>query len=138
MKKSAVVRLCYFAAVLILYSGSMPTAAEDKHPPSDESSMAGKTPATNDNAAILAELERMRARIQELEAQLKAQSATPPAQPATGEQFSASVAAQPALTPSAADRQEQVKTEKTKAAEPFAFADFTWLNGNARTKTPAF
>jgi hypothetical protein len=26
---------------------------------------------------------------------------------------------------------------KTKA-EPFAFADFTWLNGNARTKTPAF
>ena len=30
-----------------------------------------------------------------------------------------------------------VDKPKTKA-EPFAFADFTWLNGNARTKTPAF
>jgi hypothetical protein len=30
-----------------------------------------------------------------------------------------------------------VDNAKTKA-EPFAFADFTWLNGNARTKTPAF
>ena len=26
------------------------------------------------------------------------------------------------------------KPEKKKAAEPFAFADFTWLNGNSRTK----
>ena len=30
------------------------------------------------------------------------------------------------------------QTEKKKPADPFAFADFTWLNGNARTKTPAF
>ena len=29
-------------------------------------------------------------------------------------------------------------SEKKKPADPFAFADFTWLNGNARTKTPAF
>src|SRR5207249_3390929 len=27
---------------------------------------------------------------------------------------------------------------KPAKAEPFAFADFTWLNGNPRTKTPAF
>ncbi len=27
---------------------------------------------------------------------------------------------------------------KPAKAEPFAFADWTWLNGNARTKTPAF
>jgi putative OmpL-like beta-barrel porin-2 len=30
------------------------------------------------------------------------------------------------------------QTEQKKPADPFAFADFTWLNGNARTKTPAF
>ena len=28
--------------------------------------------------------------------------------------------------------------EKPKKAEPFAFADWTWLTGNPRTKTPAF
>jgi hypothetical protein len=27
---------------------------------------------------------------------------------------------------------------ETKPAEPFAFADWTWLNGNARTKEAAF
>src|SRR5579872_1515834 len=27
---------------------------------------------------------------------------------------------------------------KKEKADPFSFADFTWLNGNARTKTPAF
>jgi hypothetical protein len=32
---------------------------------------------------------------------------------------------------------QAAENTKTKA-EPFAFADFTWLNGNARTKTPAF
>jgi hypothetical protein len=32
---------------------------------------------------------------------------------------------------------QSADSAKTKA-EPFAFADFTWLNGNARTKTPAF
>jgi hypothetical protein len=28
--------------------------------------------------------------------------------------------------------------QPAKPAEPFAFADWTWLNGNARTKEPAF
>jgi hypothetical protein len=32
----------------------------------------------------------------------------------------------------------QAAENTTTKAEPFAFADFTWLNGNARTKTPAF
>jgi hypothetical protein len=30
------------------------------------------------------------------------------------------------------------EVEKPRKAEPFAFADWTWLNGNPRTKTPAF
>ena len=34
-----------------------------------------------------------------------------------------------------ANRPEQKRPAK---AEPFAFADWTWLNGNPRTKTPAF
>jgi hypothetical protein len=49
---------------------------------------------------------------------------------ATGMGTAAAVS-QPAAINQSAD------SAKTKA-EPFAFADFTWLNGNARTKTPAF
>src|SRR5207253_1033230 len=38
-----------------------------------------------------------------------------------------------------ADSQPQAATpEKPQKAEPFAFADWTWLNGTPRTRTPAF
>jgi len=82
----------------------------------------------------------MRARIQGLEAQLKAQSDAPEAAaPGNTDQavgvenlVSASVS-RPAAT-----QETAVKTEKAEPAAPFAFADFTWLNGNARTREPAF
>src|SRR5262249_15290913 len=32
----------------------------------------------------------------------------------------------------------QAVTQNKQKAEPFAFADWTWLNGNPRTKEPAF
>jgi hypothetical protein len=38
----------------------------------------------------------------------------------------------------AASQPRAATPEKPKKAEPFAFADWTWLNGTARTKTPAF
>ena len=93
---------------------------------------------------ILLELDAMKKRIEELEAQLKkrdgveqpiaataaatttatvAPSANTPAAPA----LSAAVVSDPAATP-----------EKKAKAEPFAFADWTWLNGNPRTKEAAF
>ena len=34
--------------------------------------------------------------------------------------------------------QPQPPESKPEKPQPFAFADFSWLNGNARTKTPAF
>jgi len=82
--------------------------------------------ATGSNAAILQELERMRARIQELETQLKAKDDAPAAP-------SAPVAA-------AVGTIETVKTNdpsesKPTGEEPFAFADWTWLTGNPRNKT---
>ena len=39
-----------------------------------------------------------------------------------------------AALPSTSEGQSLPKPEKQPKAEPFAFADFTWLNGNARTK----
>ena len=103
--------------------------------------------AGSSNQEILRELERMRARIQELEAQLKQQStaattsrtessslngttpnATTPAIPA---------AATPVLAV-AGQSSEPAPVAKPGKEEPFAFADWTWLNGNPRTKQPAF
>jgi len=92
--------------------------------------------SNNVNAAILQELENMRARIQQLEAQLKQKSAGgTPASANSGDPQSASlghfVDPQPSKGQTAAVTQTESKPAK---AEPFAFADFTWLTGNARTK----
>ena len=104
--------------------------------------------------AVMKELEAMKARIAQLEAQLQERdgqqgpvSAVEGSEavskgPNVPEVRLASVSlAQPSLA------QPQSGTEaalpaannpETKPAEPFAFADWTWLNGNARTKEAAF
>src|SRR5581483_2087218 len=93
---------------------------------------ASNTPPALTNAEVLAELERMRARIQELEAQLKAQSgpsivAESSSQPPTPASGAASATVQ-------VSTEKPPQTDKKKPAEPFAFADWTWLNGAPRTK----
>jgi hypothetical protein len=97
------------------------------------------------NAQVLQELDKMRARIEELERQLrqagiiattsKAESSTQsgPSPGVTG-----ASAATPLLQPADGQSAEAVPTTKPAKAEPFAFADWTWLNGTARTKQPAF
>lgn len=88
----------------------------------------------------------MRARIQELEAQLKQRSGVSGAiekvESAPPSTASASRFAGTNTAGSTAKAAEQAASAlpaptKTPKAEPFAFADFTWLNGNPRTKTPA-
>ena len=94
-------------------------------------------------AEILQELRAMHARIEQLEAALQRQAANTKADPAP--QAVASASAVPAnafhaspepVTTRAASPSDKV--EKPAKAEPFAFADWTWLNGNPRTKEPAF
>ena len=95
----------------------------------------------------------MRARIQELEAQLKQRAAgktelaahpVPVAitQPVQGEAASASTSSSSnAVHKAMLTEHQPASTEKPAPevkAEPFAFADWTWLNGNPRTKEPAF
>ncbi|MBV8205656.1 MAG: outer membrane beta-barrel protein [Acidobacteria bacterium] len=78
----------------------------------------------------------MRARISELEAELKAR---PAAAEASVPAPSAASAAAPVPAPAALSATAQSNAEKKPAkAEPFAFADWTWLNGNPRTKKAAF
>jgi Putative beta-barrel porin-2, OmpL-like. bbp2 len=96
------------------------------------------------NAEVLKELEQMRARIQELEAKLRAQpgpsgtaavvnAAESNSRPSATELSLANPAASIAST-----AQTQAAPSKPEPTAPFAFADFTWLNGSPRTKQPAF
>jgi len=101
---------------------------------------ASQTSSSGDsaNAEILHELEQMRARIQELESKLRQQSGTEPTAAESNRQAAHSQELVSATAPGTQTAAEQPASSKPAKAEPFAFADFTWLNGTARTKTPAF
>jgi hypothetical protein len=114
---------------------------------------AATSSAASSNAEILKELETMRARIAELEGLLKAQSGgtlavnSAAASGASGAAAESS-SAEPTANPSAAPNGEpnlvaagspvgpakNPAAQKQEKAPPFAFADFTWLNGNSREK----
>jgi hypothetical protein len=99
------------------------------------------------NAEVLQELARMKARILELETQLKqTDTAVPDTKPESSSRSddaqasnNASVTgllAQPSTQLGA--QPSEVSQSKPAKADPFAFADWTWLNGNPRTKQAAF
>jgi hypothetical protein len=105
---------------------------------------SSSTTVNTTNAEVIKELQQMRARIAELEAQLRAQQGGAPAlvnttittvQPATAV---VSSSAATSTRPGPLDGEQDSKAEPQEPAEPFAFADFTWLTGNPRTKEPAF
>lgn len=79
----------------------------------------------------------MRRRIEELEKQLKAQSEAKQ-EPSAGEEtalVNASAASLRRLPSSpTAQGNQPPRAEKQTPAAPFAYADWTWLNGNARNK----
>jgi hypothetical protein len=98
--------------------------------------------------AVARELAAMKAEIEELKALLKGRVATEPAPPAGGSATAApapvSAKTEPAPTPAsaspaavavqAASDATAAKPEKPEPAVPFAYADWTWLNGNPRNK----
>jgi hypothetical protein len=135
-----------------------PTTVATRHvSSSDETGNAGG--GTNNNVAktaapakpdpeisldIAKELAVMKARIEQLEAALKSRA---PAEAATSTSVAGAKSASasgtemkaPEPTPAAAgvDAAAQVRSglpEKPKPTEPFAYADWTWLNGNPRNK----
>jgi hypothetical protein len=94
---------------------------------------------------ILQELDVMKRRIEQLESELKQRdqanisevhgsavsSSLSPATPVTA-------TTAPTPVESAVSVSQSAVPEKATPAEPFAYADWTWLNGNARTKEAAF
>jgi hypothetical protein len=109
--------------------------------------LAKASPAKLDSPAPLTERERwmldrmeqLEKRVAELEAKgtlpVSAAVAAPTAESASPNSPISSPAASTATkTTASVSTMPQAETAKPAKAEPFAFADFTWLNGNARTK----
>jgi putative OmpL-like beta-barrel porin-2 len=120
------------------------TTTQSQNSVSNSSASPKPNPSSKNqvNADVLQELERMRARIEELETQLRqlgtaAMTSTTESSSQSGTTQNVPDAATP-LLPIAGQSTEPAPTNKPAKAEPFAFADWTWLNGNPRTKQPAF
>jgi hypothetical protein len=101
--------------------------------------------ASPSNAASADDVRELRQLVQELKAKVERleKNAAPQGVPQNGSnnETRADVAAphEALVAETKADSQPQAATpEKPKKAEPFAYADWTWLTGNPRTKTPAF
>jgi hypothetical protein len=135
-----------FTRAVVLAILSLPLSSFAQGGPSVEKSANESASAQKDapeltQAEILQELQTMRAKIEQLEAALQrqAQAKADPSRPvasvttAPSNSFSSSPEAATTSAPAL-----PAKTEKPAKAEPFAFADWTWLNGNPRTKEPAF
>jgi len=101
------------------------------------------TPDPEIPPAVAKELAAMKAEIEELKADLKGRIATESAPAPTPESAAKSTEAIPAQPPATAAPVVTVsqqtadaapKTDKPEPSAPFAYADWSWLNGNARTK----
>jgi hypothetical protein len=116
-------------------------------------------PLTERERQLLDRVEQLEKRMAELERKAQPAAAAPASTSANSDSSSASVgrsiiapsaaspeAVSPGVTnvatvasvqPQAAEK-DATNAVKPEKAQPFAFADFTWLNGNARTKDLAF
>ncbi len=120
-----------------------PAASAFKEADSGSATAGAKSEAVSQD--VLLELDAMKKRIEQLEAQLKARDVAPqPAPPSERAAVAPTVVAvaPPAAAPKPATEalvaQEAATPSKPQPAEPFAFADWSWLNGNPRTKEAAF
>jgi hypothetical protein len=132
------------AFIVLLFAAFLTPASFAQQKSSDAPAVASGTSVSADQPippAVARELDAMKKRIEQLEAELDKKNAIPVAVDSAkvvGSTTSDPVAspAPPASNLSAST--EVSTTTKPAKEEPFAFADWTWLNGNARTKTPAF
>jgi hypothetical protein len=136
-------------------SDAHPIVAATHEPPADDvGPPSGTTPvtvrptgksATEISLDIAKELAVMKARIEQLEAELKSRTASAPpsstaiaepkSTPVTGVEPKAIESASTGASVSAAAQEARPgMPEKPKPTDPFAYADWTWLNGNPRNK----
>jgi hypothetical protein len=141
---SSLMRAGRTAFMILLFAGFLMPASYAQQKTSDASNTVSGTSTSTDqqiSPAVARELEAMKKRIEQLETELQKKNGQPgtvdsakTVEPTAADPMisSAPVASQLSAT------SEASLTTKPAKEEPFAFADWTWLNGNARTKTPAF
>lgn len=140
------------ALAVLLYSSAVPgrAFADDKTTgtPSEDSALAkpdSPPPLTERERWMLDRIGQLEKRMAELEAKGNVSEASTSAASATGvagtgtpsERVAPKAESNVAPTAEIAAATKKVSTvadQKPAKAEPFAFADFTWLTGNARTK----
>ena len=136
---------CAALAFLLVATMAVSSRAQQLSGPSVSTARATDASAATERQTtqdVLQELEVMKQRIAELEAKLKDRDTAADASasghgPVVLPSASMSAVSSPAITTNSSPA--QAPPEETKAkAEPFAFADWTWLNGNPRTKEAAF
>jgi len=132
--------------------GDTPPAKTETAKPGS-SKVDAPAPLTERERWMLDRIEQLEKRMAEMEAKGNSSapagaSTTPPASPAASESAGAAPAATPpavganvlptektaTATANSTPTQEKTPVAEPQKAEPFAFADFTWLTGNARTK----
>jgi hypothetical protein len=122
-----------------------PTKVAELHEPATDATpaRAATAPDPQISVDVAKELAAMKARIELLEAELKSRTLSGPtlvAGPASaaGTMSAAAPGANVAVSSGAtADMAQEARTglpEKPKPTEPFAYADWTWLNGTPRNK----
>ena len=112
-------------AVVQAPSACAPKPTSSQPGPQEQSSPSNASASPE----IMRELETMKARIEQLEQQLKMRGASVPAPSALQD----SAKAMPASPAAAAREASDAQTTNAPSA-PFAYADWTWLNGNPRNK----
>ena len=147
---------CGSAALVVAFADD-DRNAEPPAKPTAAAKIEAPAPLTERERWLLDRVEQLEKRLAEVESKLSSTTAPVPGSP-TAELSSPSPAASTAAAPSTlpgtnsanpvsvsgdralaavgpqATEKGKSGAVKTSATEPFAFADFTWLNGNARTK----
>jgi hypothetical protein len=117
-----------------------PTKVAALHEPSVAADVSPSRPAVApdplSSADIAKELAAMKARIELLEAELKSRTVTTDASlaPVVPEKTSSLSIAAPVGAAQASGDSSAAKSVKPEPTVPFAYADWTWLNGNSRNK----
>ena len=141
------------AALVAIAAALLTASLHGQHTPNDVPANTTVSPNPQTSTAnpqseqeIVQELAAMKKRIEQLELALKqheaAEQPTTVVHTAKASSPVVTSPSAPAANAPAPEAEAVVSQESTSAKpakeEPFAFADWTWLNGNARTKTPAF
>ena len=99
----------------------------------------GAAPTAVAPADVARELAALKARVEQLELLLKATATpTPPATVVAGPAMALAPAAPASPQDASSAPKAAAAPQKPEPSAPFAYADWTWLNGNARTKDAVF